>query len=173
MSVDVINPLVEKPRTSSVEEAPALELNYQILLQIFIAVALMQLARSSQINSVQTERKKHTYTQANMEWAQYQRSLGNIGVYSTAATVMIFGASVLLKTPIPDVLAQKGPDSLANIFSARTQSKQRMADSVSALAMNDINAAANKVGNESTAKDQLTRLLEQVYEAQRRAAQAG
>lgn len=179
MTVDVIHPIAEKPKVAL---PPDEDVSYLILIQEVVAQVLKQMDRISEKNRLQTEHQKHIYTKANQNWSDDQRTLGNIGWYSMAATLGLMSLPILLQgyvnipeadKPFLDLFTQKGPDNIANMVSSRTQATQQVAKSKGELAMNEMNLSANKSGTDANHKDQMIGLVHRTFEGQTRAAQGG
>lgn len=153
---------------------PPIEANYLIKVRNLVAQILAQLSRIAEKDRTQIDDIKTKYRDATKEYVRLQRELGNNGLHCTvvalAASFLQFVSPHQTDREIINLFAKEGSRTLGEMFGHVIQSKMRIADSVTSLAINEY-AAKSQRGNDANNRQEVIDLLTKVLESLKRAAQ--
>lgn len=160
----------------ALESPVTLEPNYLIRIQTLIGQILAQFSRLAEKERIQKEEQKAKITTASREWGKLQEEMGDRGFKFAWVSLGLMCSQFL----VPDsdqqflkFLSEEGCKNLVGMFNSETQSRQKMVDTVSALANTEITAMMNKGSSDASAKQEFINVLEKANESLKRAAQAG
>lgn len=160
--------------------------NYRTELEDLIAKLLTQISDIAKQDREQKRTYEARYLAASKEAGYAGIEMGNRGLTFAIVSLGLLASQFLTPVglahyghPMSDTLhksfselssflSNHGCNQLASMFNSQTQAHQREFDSISQLAMSEINAMMNKSSDAS--KQELLRILESMHEALRSAA---
>lgn len=154
------------------QSAPTL--NYLDRIVQLVAKSLSMQTQSKTYERFQIEELKKKYELFSLQSGQHSVSMGNTQFWAAMAG---FGMMLLSQSPVlPNILTpdhlkyfgEHGCTALSQAINSRSQSKQKQADAVASLALNEYQSKTSNQSN-STNQDAIN-LLNQVVESLKRAS---
>jgi hypothetical protein len=147
---------------------------YYNRLQEVVAKMLTLHIKMAEKERVSKDNQKAKYNKSNKDWGEYQKEMGDRGFKFTWIGLVVLASQFIV--PESDrqfvtYLSKEGCSNIATMLNNDTQSKQKMVEGISQIAMAEINAMMNKGSSDASSKQEILSLLEKASEAQRRAAQ--
>ncbi|MGB7978348.1 MAG: hypothetical protein WCF19_04215 [Chlamydiales bacterium] len=155
--------------------AAKIEPNYFLKLEQAVVAMLMLQIQINNHDRVKKEAYELKVSTSTKKWGECQKEIGDRGLNFTWITLGVMALQFVAPQndqPFIKYFAEHGCTNISNMFNGETQSKQKIVDTVSQLAMAEINAQMNKGSSDSSSKQEVLSLLEKMTEVMRRAAQA-
>lgn len=180
----------EETAPTHLNESDGSGVNYITRVQALISKILIQFTKIADKDRAQKRLQEQMYSKSNKEFGDYQREIGDRGFNFTLISLGFMGSQFLLPVAsralnfplsegaqkvcqeVGSFLSNQGCTNLASMFNSETQAKQKQTDAVAQLAMSEMNAMMNKGSSDASNKDQFIRVLDELGQSIKRAAQS-